>query len=234
MMKKKTTRRATREDPAALTARTREILKILRKYYPQAKTALEHEDPFQLLIATILSAQCTDARVNMVTPGLFAKYPTAAAFAALSQEELEVEIKSTGFYRNKAKSIRGCCQMLVSKHGGRVPETMEELIQLPGVGRKTANCVLGNAHGIPSGIVVDTHVHRLSNRLGLSDKKDPDKVEQELMAVVPKPSWIAIGNMLIDHGRKICNARKPLCGRCPLLKLCPSGAELMAASHAGA
>ncbi len=233
-MKKKTGRGTGREEPAALAARAREILKILRKHYPQSKTALEHEDPLQLLIATILSAQCTDARVNMVTPGLFAKYPTAEAFAALSQEALEVEIKSTGFYRNKAKSIRGCCQMLVAKHGGRVPETMEELVQLPGVGRKTANCVLGNAHGILSGIVVDTHVHRLSNRLGLSDKKDADKVEQDLMVVVPKTSWIAIGNMLIDHGRKICNARKPLCGRCPLLKLCPSGAELMAASHAGA
>ena len=214
--------------------RVRAILKILRKSYPQSTTALKHEEPFQLLIATILSAQCTDVRVNMVTPALFARYPTAADLARASQADLEQMIRTTGFYRNKAKAIRGCCQAIVEKHGGRVPETMDELVQLPGVGRKTANCVLGNALGKPTGIVVDTHVHRLANRLGLSDKKDPVKAELDLMAVIPKSSWIAIGNMLIDHGRKICNARKPLCEQCPLLAHCPTGAETIeAAAGAG-
>jgi len=207
------------------TDRVPEILRILRRRYPQSRTALGHEDSFQLLIATILSAQCTDERVNMVTPGLFAKWPRPADFAKLSPEELEAEIRSTGFYRNKAKSILGCCRQLQEKHGGKVPETMEELVALPGVGRKTANCVLGNALGKPVGIVVDTHVHRLANRLGLSNRKDPDKVERDLMELFPKKRWIDLSNMLIDHGRAICNARKPLCERCPLLHLCPTGAE---------
>lgn len=221
-----------REDPASLKARAREILKILKRLYPQSQTALQHEDTFQLLVSTILSAQCTDARVNMVTPGLFARYPTPVALAALPQEALEREIKSTGFYHNKAKSIRACCRMIVDTYGGRVPETMEELVKLPGVGRKTANCILGNALGIPSGVVVDTHVFRLAHRIGLSDKKDPNKVEQDLMPLFPRTSWVAIGNMLIDHGRKICNARKPLCDRCPLIRHCPTGAEFLQAAHA--
>ncbi len=202
-----------------------EILKILKKHYPQSHTAIGHENPFQLLIATILSAQCTDERVNMVTPGLFAKYPGPQNLADVSQEELEREIRSTGFYRNKSKLIRGCSRDIIGKFGGTVPETMEELLTLPGVGRKTANCVLGNALGKLCGIVVDTHVHRIVVRLGLSDKKNADKVEQDLMAIFPKRSWIDLSNMLIDHGRKICNARKPLCAQCPLLPACPTGAE---------
>ncbi|MEW6368345.1 MAG: endonuclease III [Acidobacteriota bacterium] len=218
---------------AQQNGRVRAILKMLRKHYPQSSTALEHEDPFQLLIATILSAQCTDVRVNMVTPQLFARYPTVADLAGAAQADVERLIKTTGFFRNKAKAIRGCCQAIVEKHGGRVPETMDELVQLPGVGRKTANCVLGNALGKPTGIVVDTHVHRLANRLGLSDKQDPEKVELDLMAVIPKSSWIAIGNMLIDHGRKICNARKPLCDQCPLLAHCPAGGEYMEGGRGG-
>lgn len=229
-MKKKRTASGKRpvERAEELKTRAQEVFKVLRKHYPQSKTALRHENPFQLLVATILSAQCTDARVNIVTPGLFARYPAAADFAALSQEQLEREIKSTGFYRNKAKSILGCSRALLEKHSGRVPETMEELVELPGVGRKTANCVLGNAFGTPAGVVVDTHVHRLSNRLGLSDKRDADKVEQDLVALFPKRTWTDLSNMLIDHGRKLCNARKPLCDRCPLLRLCPSATEILA------
>jgi endonuclease-3 len=197
-------------------------MRILRKEFPRAVTALTHADPFQLLIATILSAQCTDERVNKVTPGLFARYPTPRDFVKADVHEIEAEIKSTGFFRMKAKNIQGCSQALVDRFGGKVPETLEELVTLPGVGRKTANVVLGQAFGIVSGVVVDTHVDRLSQRLGLTSQKTPEKIEQDLMVVFPKKEWIDVGSILILHGRKTCNARKPKCGVCSLNGLCPS------------
>jgi endonuclease-3 len=208
-----------------LKKRTEEIIKRLRKEYPTPKTALEHRDPLQLLVATILSAQCTDERVNQVTPALFKKYRTARDYATANVAEFEQEIRSTGFYRAKTKSIINCSKALVERHGGKVPRTMEELVQLPGVGRKTANCVLGSAYGIASGVVVDTHVRRLAQRIGLSKQDDPDKIEQDLMAVLPKKDWIDFSNMLIWHGRKVCQARKPNCPECVINDLCPS-AEL--------
>lgn len=211
-----------KETIPARKKRARSIIAKLRKNYDSPKTALRFEDPFQLLVATILSAQCTDARVNMVTPGLFKKYPTPGAFAALPQEELEVEIRSTGFFRNKARSIIGAAQAITGSHGGVVPQTMEELIQLPGVGRKTANCVLGGAFGINEGVVVDTHVGRLAQRLGLTREKTAEKIERDLMDRVPKKEWYDISNLLILHGRRVCLARKPRCPECELKKLCPS------------
>ncbi|HEU4333715.1 MAG TPA: endonuclease III [Candidatus Eisenbacteria bacterium] len=207
---------------------TAALLEALRRAYPDATCALTHEDPFQLLVATILSAQCTDARVNLVTPGLFAKFPDAAAMNRAGQEELEEIIRSTGFYRNKAKSIRGAAERLVSAFGGRVPHTMEELLTLPGVARKTANVVLGSGYGIAVGVVVDTHVERLSRRLGLSRGKDPVAIEQDLMRVVPRDSWIDIGHLLIWHGRQVCQARKPACDACPVRALCPSAEIFLA------
>ena len=211
-----------RESLAQLKSKAKRIVAKLKKLYPQSKTALEHQDPLQLLIATILSAQCTDARVNMVTPGLFARYNSAADFANANQAELEQEIHSTGFYRNKAKNIIGCCKQLVENHGGVVPNSMEALLELPGVGRKTANCVLGGAFGINSGVVVDTHVERLSQRLGLTKQKTAEKIERDLVKIIPKGDWYDLSNMLIAHGRKICNARKPNCPDCGLNSLCPS------------
>ncbi|HVN47580.1 MAG TPA: endonuclease III [Bacteroidota bacterium] len=202
--------------------RENEILKRLKKEFPEAKTALTFSNPFELLISTILSAQCTDVRVNKVTPALFAKYPTVKHFANAERHELEMDIKSTGFYHHKAKNIIGAAQTLVEKFGGIVPQTMEELLQLPGVGRKTANCVLGGAFGIQSGIVVDTHVLRLSKRLGLTTQNTPEKVEEDLLKMVPKKDWYRFSNLLILHGRKTCNARKPLCGQCCVAELCPS------------
>lgn len=211
-----------RESSVELKRRSRKIVTKLKVLYPQPKTALEHEDPLQLLIATILSAQCTDARVNMVTPGLFAKYESATDFANANQAELEQEIHSTGFYRNKATNIIGCCKQLVEKHGGVVPSSMEALLELPGVGRKTANCVLGGAFGINSGVVVDTHVERLSQRMGLTKQKTAEKIEQDLVKIIPKDDWYDLSNMLIAHGRRVCNARKPNCPDCRLNSLCPS------------
>ena len=211
-----------RKSSARLKSRAKKIVARLKKLYPQPKTALEHEDPLQLLIATILSAQCTDARVNMVTPGLFAKYKTVSDFANVNQPELEGEIRSTGFYRNKAKNIIGCCKQLVEKHGGVVPNSMEALLELPGVGRKTANCVLGGAFGINSGIVVDTHVERLSQRLGLTKEKTAEKIELDLVKIISKDDWYDLSNMLIAHGRQVCNARKPNCPDCGVNALCPS------------
>ena len=205
-----------------LKHRAKKIVAKLKKLYPQPKTALEHEDPLQLLIATILSAQCTDARVNMVTPVLFAKYKTAADFADANPVELEQEIRSTGFYKNKTKNIIGCCKRLVEIHGGVVPSSMETLLELPGVGRKTANCVLGGAFGINSGVVVDTHVERLSQRLGLTKQNNPEKIEQDLVNIIPRSDWYDLSNMLIAHGRQVCNARKPNCPDCRLNSLCPS------------
>lgn len=196
------------------------ILGILERTYPDAITALDFKTPLQLLIATILSAQCTDARVNMVTPGLFARYPDAAALAGADRTELENMIRSTGFYRNKTKSIQACCADLVKKYGGEVPRTLEELVELQGVGRKTANVVLGNAFGIP-GLVVDTHVSRVSKRLGLTDETDPVKIEHALMPIVPRERWTVFSHWLILHGRRVCVARKPRCSICPLAVHCP-------------
>lgn len=202
--------------------RTQKLESLLRKKYPSPTIALSHSNPLQLLIAVILSAQCTDVRVNMVTPSLFAKYKTARDFAEADPAELEREIHSTGFFRNKARSIIGCCKALVENHKGQVPSSMEELIQLPGVGRKTANCILGGAFGIPAGIVVDTHVIRLATRLGLTQNSQPDKIEADLCDLLERKDWIHFGNALIHHGRNICGARNPRCAECVLNKLCPS------------
>lgn len=199
----------------------RRVVKALSAAYPQAECELVHESPLQLLVATILSAQCTDVRVNLVTPALFGKYRTAAAFAAADPTELEEEIRTTGFFRNKAKNIRACCQALVDQHGGEVPREIEPLVALPGVGRKTANVVLGTAYGIASGVVVDTHVTRLSGRLGLSEHQDAVKIESDLMATVPSSEWIALSHRMILHGRRVCKARGPDCERCSLAKVCP-------------
>ena len=218
------------ESVEKLRLRAQELLGRLLREFPQPKTALRHDDPFQLLVATILSAQCTDERVNMVTPGLFAKYPDPEAFARADQQELEREIHSTGFFRMKAKNIIACSRALADAHGGRVPEQMEQLVNLPGVGRKTANVVLGQAFGIAAGVVVDTHVHRLSGRLGLSREKTPEKVEQDLMKIFPPSDWIDLASVLILHGRRTCMARKPECPRCALRDLCPSAEALTQAA----
>jgi endonuclease-3 len=198
-----------------------EILKRLDKEYPNATTALRFSTPLELLIATILSAQCTDERVNQVTETLFRKYRTASDYARASQEELEQDIRSTGFFRNKARMIRECCRILAEQHGGEVPQDIEVLTQLPGIGRKTANVVLGTAYGLPTGVVVDTHVERVSRRLGLCREKNRDKIEQELMELVPKKKWILFSHQLIHHGRRVCTARKPKCETCVLADLCP-------------
>lgn len=203
------------------------ILPILKKTYPDATCRLNHKSPLQLIVATILSAQCTDDRVNIVTKTLFRKYPTAKSYADVSQEELERDIQSTGFYRNKAKSIRGMARALVEKYNGEVPRTMEQLFELPGVGRKTANVVLGNAFGINEGITVDTHVTRVSNRLQLTDHKtDAVKIEHDLIPLVPQEDWANWSHLLIFHGRAICPARKPKCNECPILEYCPTGKKL--------
>jgi len=205
----------------ALKRRAAQIGRLLAKHYPEATTALEFRTPLELLIATILSAQCTDERVNQVTKTLFRKYPSAAAYAAAPLDELEQDIKSTGFFRNKARSIRECCRVLAEQYEGRVPREMEELVKLPGVGRKTANVVLGTAYGLASGVVVDTHVARLSRRMGFSKHKEPEKIERDLMELFPQKEWIALGHRLIRHGRRYCTARKPDCPTCPVRKLCP-------------
>jgi endonuclease-3 len=196
------------------------ILRGLAKLYPDAHCALHHDNPLQLLLATILSAQCTDARVNLVTPALFACYPDAAAFAAADPAELEKAIQSTGFFRNKARNIIACCKELVARHGGQVPGTMAELVPLPGVGRKTANVILGNAFGVP-GITVDTHVGRLARRLGLTQETDPEKVERDLMQILPAREWTMFSHRMIFHGRQVCHARKPHCAGCTLARVCP-------------
>jgi endonuclease III len=202
--------------------RVRQLIKLLRGEYPEARCSLDHTSPLELLVATILSAQCTDERVNAVTAGLFRKYRTWEDYASAPAAELERDIHSTGFFRNKAKSIQGACRRIGERHGGRVPDRMEELLELPGVARKTANVVLGNAYHIASGVVVDTHVSRLSARLGLSAEKTPEKIERDLTDVVPKSDWIDFSHLLIAHGRKVCKARNPLCGECVLARLCPS------------
>jgi endonuclease III len=207
-----------RTDP--LRTRARRLVKELARLYPDARCALNHETPLQLLVATILSAQCTDARVNLVTPALFARYRDAKAFAEAELGELETAIQSTGFFRNKARNIRTCCRVLVAEHGGEVPGTLDELVRLPGVGRKTANVLLGNAFDTP-GITVDTHVGRLSRRLGLTPETDPEKVERDLMALLPPKEWTMFSHRMIFHGRQVCHARKPNCSSCTLAKLCP-------------
>ncbi|MGA2582518.1 MAG: endonuclease III [Tepidisphaeraceae bacterium] len=204
------------------------ILPILEKTYPGAKCSLNYSNPLELLVATILSAQCTDDRVNIVTRSLFKKYKTPADYAKSPPGELEKDIQSTGFYKNKAKSIRSMAQSLIDKHGGKVPGTMEELVDLAGVGRKTANVVLGNAFGQNVGIVVDTHVARLSERLGLTDQTNPEKIEQDLMAIVPQDKWTHWSHLMIYHGRAICMARNPACERCQIFKDCPTGPVFLA------
>lgn len=200
--------------------RIKKILVVLRREYPNAKTPLIHKDPLQLLVATILSAQCTDERVNKVTPALFRKYKTAHDFAGARQADLEKMIHSTGFYKAKAKNIIGCCKMIVEKHGGKVPKSLEEMVLLPGVGRKTANVVLGEIWGIP-GVVVDTHVKRLTYRMGLTKNTDPVKIEQDIMRLLPPKDWNDFSICVVFHGRQVCFARNPMCDRCPINKLCP-------------
>jgi endonuclease-3 len=198
-----------------------EAVRLLGRLYPDATCSLDFQTPLELLVATILSAQCTDERVNIVTKTLFRKYRSAADYARAPVAELEKEIQSTGFFRNKAKSIQNCCRLLVEKHQGQVPQSIDELVALAGVGRKTANVILGTAFGIASGVVVDTHVMRLSRRLGLSRQKDAEKIEKDLMEVIPKKEWIAFSHRMIQHGRKVCAARKPRCDDCPMSEICP-------------
>jgi endonuclease-3 len=205
-----------------LPERAREIYDRLVEHYPDAHCALDFKSPFQLLIATILSAQCTDKRVNMVTPALFKRYRTPAALAVAKPEELEEIIKSTGFFRNKTKSLLGMSNAVADRHGGKIPDTLDELVKLPGVGRKTANVVLGNAYDKNEGVVVDTHVGRVSKRLGLTRQTDPVKVEQDLMKLFPNDRWTMLSHLLIEHGRRICEARRPKCESCFLSDICPS------------
>lgn len=219
---KKPSKKISAEPLDNLKKRTRDIIRRLKRGYPDAKCSLNHTSPFELLVATILSAQCTDERVNMVTNDLFRKYRGPEDYLNVSPRELEKDIQSTGFFRNKTKSIQGTSKMLLEEYSGRVPQTMDELLELPGVARKTANVVLGNAFDIKSGVVVDTHVTRLSHRLGLSQEKDPTKIERDLVELVPKKDWVIFPHLLIAHGRKICRARNPLCDQCPVERLCPS------------
>lgn len=202
--------------------RAMKVVRTLEGEYPQVRIALDFKDPLQLLVATILSAQCTDKRVNQITPGLFKRYPDAEAFADADQKELEQDIRPTGFYRNKAKNIISASRMIVGEFGGRVPDTMEGLLRLPGVARKTANIVLTNAYGKVEGIAVDTHVARLSQRLGFSGHKDPNRIERDLMALMPKEEWRKINRLFIAHGRAVCSARKPRCRECAVREMCPS------------
>ncbi len=213
-----------RESKRALRARVGQVIAGLRATYPHAECALHYRNAWELLVATILSAQCTDKRVNIVTPALFAQFPTVEAFASASREDLEAAVKTTGFFRNKAKNIQGAARVILEKFGGDVPQTMAELLELPGVARKTANVVLGVAFQVADGVVVDTHVSRLSQRLKLTRHKDPAKIERDLMDVVPEADWIDVGHLLIHHGRAVCAARKPDCGACPVQDLCPSAA----------
>lgn len=202
--------------------RTRRIIRLLKKEYPDARCSLNHSNAFELLIATILSAQCTDERVNIVTADLFRKYRRPADYYAVKPSELERDIRSTGFFRNKTRSIQGASRLIDEEHHGHVPDDLDDLLALPGVARKTANVVLGNAFGIIAGVVVDTHVARLSGRLGLSIEKTPEKIEQDLMRLVPRKDWVIFSHLLIAHGRKVCKARTPLCAECVVEKLCPS------------
>jgi len=215
-----------RESKANLVKRTAKLIARLKKAFPDAGCALVHGDPLRLLVATILSAQCTDKRVNVVTKVLFKKYKTPQDYASTLQRTLETEIRSTGFFRNKAKNIRAAAAKLLSDFDGKVPRTMAELLTLPGVARKTANCVLGNAFGLAEGVVVDTHVMRLSRRLGLTKQKTPVKIERDLMEIVPETEWILFSHLLIFHGRATCTARRPDCPNCTLSDLCPSAGRI--------
>ncbi|HEU4524795.1 MAG TPA: endonuclease III [Gemmatimonadales bacterium] len=220
----KTRPRKRRESAAARAERARVIFQRLHQVYPDAHCALDHENAYQLLVATILSAQCTDARVNLVTPAFFARYPTPEDLARADRAEVEELIRSTGFFRNKARSLVGMAQSLVAEHRGEVPSSMEELRVLPGVGRKTANVILGNAFGINEGITVDTHVTRLSRLLGLTRHDDPARIEQDLMPLFPRDDWALVSHLLISHGREVCVARRPRCPHCVVADLCPSAA----------
>ena len=211
-----------RESDKARTARAGEIYDILLAEYPDAKCALEHASPYELAVATILSAQCTDARVNMVTPELFRRYPDPEALSAALPEELEEVIRSTGFFRNKTRNLIGMATALLEDHGGDLPRNMKELPALPGIGRKTANVILGNAFGIDEGVVVDTHVKRLSRRMGFTAETTPEKIERDMMALFPRRVWTMLAHLLIWHGRQVCNARRPRCNRCPVSHRCPS------------
>lgn len=211
-----------RESLDELKARTRAIIRRLKRAYPGARCSLNHTNPFELLVATILSAQCTDERVNIVTADLFRKYRKPEDYLNVSPRELEKDIQSTGFFRNKTKSIQGASKVLTEQYGGQVPQTMDELLELPGVARKTANVVLGNAFDIHAGVVVDTHVTRLSHRLELTQQKTAEKIEQDLIPIVPKKDWVIFPHLMIYHGRKICKARNPLCAECTIEKQCPS------------
>lgn len=213
---------STRESHAALKSRTRAIIKALKRLYPDAHCELEFRNPFELLCATILSAQCTDVRVNLVTPALFKRWPDADTLALASQTDVEAVIRSTGFFRNKAKSLIGMAQAVVANHGGEIPRTMAELRPLPGIGRKTANCILGNAYGLSEGITVDTHVLRLAKLLRVSRETDPERLEQVLMKLVPPEDWVIFSHLIIWHGRRVCIANRPKCGECALADLCPS------------
>ena len=209
-------------DKIELKERVRKIIRLLKRAYPDAKCSLNHSNAFELLVATILSAQCTDERVNIVTADLFRKYRKPEDYLKVSEKELQKDIRTTGFFRNKTKSIQGTVKVLTESHGGEVPDTMEELLELPGVARKTANVVLGNAFGVKSGIVVDTHVTRLTHRLGLTEQKTAEKIERDLIELVPRKDWVIFSHLLIYHGRKICKARNPSCAECVVEKLCPS------------
>jgi endonuclease-3 len=222
--KRSVVRRAGRESKAARAERAKLILRRLKAEYPDARCALDHGDAYQLLVATILSAQCTDARVNQVTPAFFSRYPSPEVLARANPPEVEESIRSTGFFRNKTRSLIGMAQALVADHRGEVPHTMEELRVLPGVGRKTANVVLGNAFGINEGVTVDTHVTRLSRLLGLTRHDDPAKIEPDLMALFPQEDWGILSHLLIFHGRQVCIARRPRCPDCVLADVCPSAA----------
>ncbi len=211
---------------AGVEQRAIEILIRLKRQYPDARCTLNYETPLQLLVATILSAQCTDERVNQVTPALFARFPDAGAIATANIEDIETLIRSTGFYRNKAKNIQGACRMIVEKYNSQVPKRMEQLLELPGVARKTANVVLANAYGINQGVTVDTHVKRLSNRLGLTEHDNPERIERDLIRLIPQEDWENWSIRLIYHGREICNAKKPACDACMLADLCPSVGEI--------
>lgn len=220
LSRKTAKKKATRFDKAAAKERIKKIVPLLKKTYPDAKVELNFTSPLELLVATILSAQCTDVRVNIVTADLFKKYKSASDWAKTDVKEIEEDIRTTGFFRNKAKNIKGACTRITEKFDGQVPQTMEELTALPGVGRKTANVVLGNAFGIP-GIVCDTHVIRLSRRLALSDNSDPVKLEFDLADIVPKKDWTLFSHLLVFHGRRVCKARKPNCPECPIASHCP-------------
>jgi endonuclease III len=215
-----------RESAEQRAQRARRIVAALAKAYPDARCALNHKSALELLVATILSAQCTDARVNVVTKSLFGKYPNAGAYASADPGQLEQDVRSTGFFRNKTKSLIGAGKAIVDRFGGRVPESMPELLELPGVARKTANVVLGTWFGKADGVVVDTHVHRVTRRLKLTREDDPARIERDLMQLVPRERWIAFSHEVIQHGRRVCSARRPLCAQCPIKEWCPSAGKV--------